>query len=194
MWRREAPRARRRPISPVRSITDTSVTLAIPIAPISNAPPPSSKKQIEIGLDRLPDSFWLGGSSHHEQARLVGPESERDLFGDPGSSLRFGSPPSRAQDRSAGKDVGRFVRFDHVVHAIGFGFAGLAFSDALGRRAPLALMGGLGFGALNEMVEFLITRVVPDTNIGGFENTGWDLVANAVGAILAALWVRFRVS
>lgn len=87
-----------------------------------------------------------------------------------------------------------FVRFDHVVHAIGFGFAGLAFSDALGRRAPLALMGGLGFGALNEMVEFLITRVVPDTNIGGFENTGWDLVANAVGAILAALWVRFRVS
>ena len=103
MWRREAPRARRRPISPVRSITDTSVTLAIPIAPISNATPPSSKKQIEIGLDRLPDSFWLGGSSHHEQARLVGPESERDLFGDPGSSLRFGSPPPRAQDRSAGR-------------------------------------------------------------------------------------------
>ena len=87
-----------------------------------------------------------------------------------------------------------FVRFDHVVHSIGFGFAGLAFSDALGPKASLALMGGLGFGALNEMVEFLITRIVPDTNIGGFENTGWDLVANTVGAVLAALWVRFRVS
>ena len=87
-----------------------------------------------------------------------------------------------------------FVRFDHVVHSIGFGFAGLAFSDALGPKASLALMGGLGFGALNEMVEFLITRIVPNTNIGGFENTGWDLVANTVGAVLAALWVRFRVS
>ena len=52
------------------------------------------------------------------------------------------------------------------------------------------MMGGLGFGALNEMVEFLITRVVPDTNIGEFENTGWDLVANTVGAALAAAWVR----
>jgi hypothetical protein len=92
------------------------------------------------------------------------------------------------------------LRFDHVVHAIGFGFAGLAFYDSVkprlsfagGSGAALALMGGLGFGALNEMVEFLITRVVPDTNIGGFENTGWDLVANTVGATLAALWVVWR--
>ena len=58
--------------------------------------------------------------------------------------------------------------------------------------ASLALFGGLGFGALNEMIEFLITRVVPETNIGGFENTGWDLVANFTGSVLAALWVRAR--
>ena len=91
-----------------------------------------------------------------------------------------------------------FVRFDHLVHAIGFGFAGLAFWEStrhavdrnLASGAGITVMGGLGFGALNEMVEFLITRVVPDTNIGGFENTGWDLVANTVGATLAAMWVR----
>lgn len=91
-----------------------------------------------------------------------------------------------------------FVRFDHLVHAIGFGFAGLGFWEsvrhALDRRtssgAAMVLVGGLGIGALNEMVEFLITRVVPDTNIGDFENTGWDLVANTVGATAAALWVR----
>jgi hypothetical protein len=91
-----------------------------------------------------------------------------------------------------------FVRFDHVVHAVGFGFAGLAFWESVGPTvdrtvtsgAAIAMMGGLGFGALNEMVEFLITRVVPDTNIGEFENTGWDLVANTVGAGLAALWLR----
>ena len=91
-----------------------------------------------------------------------------------------------------------FVRFDHVVHAIGFGFAGMAFWESVrptvdqtvASGAAITMVGGLGFGALNEMVEFLITRVVPDTNIGEFENTGWDLVANTVGAGLAALWVR----
>jgi len=90
------------------------------------------------------------------------------------------------------------VRFDHLVHAIGFGFAGIAFWESVrpsvdrtvASGAAITMMGGLGFGALNEMVEFLITRVVPDTNIGEFENTGWDLVANTVGAGLAALWVR----
>jgi hypothetical protein len=91
-----------------------------------------------------------------------------------------------------------FLRFDHVVHAIGFGFAGMAFWESvrptvdrtIASGAAITIMGGLGFGALNEMVEFLITRVVPDTNIGEFENTGWDLAANTVGAGLAALWVR----
>lgn len=91
-----------------------------------------------------------------------------------------------------------FLRFDHLVHAIGFGFAGMAFWESVRHTvdrtaasgAAMTMMGGLGFGALNEMVEFLITRVVPDTNIGEFENTGWDLVANTIGAALAALWVR----
>jgi hypothetical protein len=91
-----------------------------------------------------------------------------------------------------------FVRFDHMVHAIGFGFAGLAYWEsarhAVDRTivsgASFVMIGGLGFGALNEMVEILITRIVPDANIGGFENTGWDLVANTFGAAVAALWVR----
>lgn len=94
-----------------------------------------------------------------------------------------------------------FVRFDHLVHAIGFGFAGLAFFEAV--REPsrtraagpaLVFFGGVGVGAINEMVEFLISRVREDTNIGGFENTGWDLVANTVGAVVAAVWIRSRSS
>jgi hypothetical protein len=91
-----------------------------------------------------------------------------------------------------------FVRFDHLVHVFGFGIAGLALWESVRPSLDLtsvsgafiAFMGGVGFGAINEMVEFLATRVVPDTNVGGFENTGWDLVANTVGAALAALWVR----
>ena len=43
MWLRVAPIARRRPISPVRSITPTSVMFAIPIAPTTSDSPPSSR-------------------------------------------------------------------------------------------------------------------------------------------------------
>lgn len=89
-----------------------------------------------------------------------------------------------------------FVRFDHVVHAIGFGFAGLAFYESMRHEgataatgAALAFFGGVSIGGLNEMIEFLISRVSEDTNIGGFENTGWDLVANTVGSAVAAYWV-----
>jgi hypothetical protein len=45
---------------------------------------------------------------------------------------------------------------------------------------------------LNEIVEFAATLLVPETNVGGYLNTGWDLVANATGATTAALviWLR----
>jgi hypothetical protein len=95
-----------------------------------------------------------------------------------------------------------FLRFDHLVHVFGFGFAGLALWESvrpsleptLVSGAFIAFIGGVGFGAINEMFEFLATRVVPDTNVGDFENTGWDLVANTIGAAVAALWVRRRWS
>lgn len=50
---------------------------------------------------------------------------------------------------------------------------------------------GLGFGALNEVVEFIVVLTTPNTNVGGYENTGWDLVANPCGATVAALVIRF---
>jgi len=92
-----------------------------------------------------------------------------------------------------------FLRYDQLTHAIGFGFAGLAvwayFRHDLRpgvSGTALAWFGGVGIGGLNEMIEFLLTRIVAETNVGGFENTGWDLVANFVGASAAALWVRLR--
>jgi hypothetical protein len=54
----------------------------------------------------------------------------------------------------------------------------------------LCVAAGLGFGAFNEMVEFIATRLLPQTNIGDYENTGWDLVANFVGALVAAALIR----
>jgi hypothetical protein len=48
---------------------------------------------------------------------------------------------------------------------------------------------GVGLGALNEVVEFVMTLTLPETNVGGYENTGWDLVSNLIGALLATLGV-----
>ncbi len=100
------------------------------------------------------------------------------------------------------------IKYDHVVHAWGFGvttwvcWQGLR--AALRRRgavaAPtfglmvLSAAAGLGFGALNEVVEFAATLLVPETNVGGYLNTGWDLVSNAVGALTAVtlIWLGGR--
>ena len=56
----------------------------------------------------------------------------------------------------------------------------------------LCVAAGMGFGALNEVVEFIAVLCIPDPNVGGDENTGWDLVANFVGSVIAALALRFR--
>lgn len=87
------------------------------------------------------------------------------------------------------------LRFDQIVHTFGFGFATAACWDVLGEvimlgravaRSVLALLGGLGFGAINEAIEFLVTRIDPSSNVGGFVNTGFDLLFNTLGCALAA--------
>ena len=95
------------------------------------------------------------------------------------------------------------LRFDKLVHFFGFGAATLAAYEALRATvaaeasprsaARAAFFVGLGLGAVNETVEFLITLLPGDNNVGGFTNTGWDLVANALGAAVAA-WLAPRLS
>ena len=93
-------------------------------------------------------------------------------------------------------------RYDQVTHAFGFFTATLACGEALlaatkparvtvGVAAACALM-GVGFGALNEVVEFIAVKTLPDTNVGGYTNTGWDLVSNTVGALLGAFAIIRR--
>lgn len=89
-----------------------------------------------------------------------------------------------------------YLKYDHVVHAYGFGMTtwlcweGLRTAVGV-RRMTLGLgvlcaAGGMGFGALNEVIEFVATLLIPDTNVGGYMNTGWDLVANLSGCIISA--------
>ena len=58
----------------------------------------------------------------------------------------------------------------------------------------LSATAGMGLGSLNELIEFAATLTVPETNVGGYINTGWDLVANFVGALTAVtlIWIRDR--
>ena len=97
--------------------------------------------------------------------------------------------------------AGTVIHYDRVVHAIGFGVAAIACWETLvavnpaialtpGTAALVALM-GMGVGAANEVVEFAASHLFA-SNVGGYENTGWDLVANLLGCTVAAtvLYVR----
>jgi uncharacterized membrane protein YjdF len=94
--------------------------------------------------------------------------------------------------------VGRVVRYDNVQHAWGFGFAGRAVWESLrpqlaGAPAPRAaaatviVLAGTGLGAANEVIEYFMTVMLPETNVGGYVNTARDLIANVVGAVTAAV-------
>ena len=97
-----------------------------------------------------------------------------------------------------------YLKYDQLTHAYGFGLTtwlcwqGLVAALRAGGhenvQPTLGLMtlcaaGGMGFGALNEVIEFFATLTLPETNVGGYRNTGWDLVSNLVGCSVAAVWI-----
>ncbi len=93
-----------------------------------------------------------------------------------------------------------FLKYDQLVHAYGFAVATWAcweclraislhqgnpvFKNTLG-ALTLSLFAGLGLGALNETIEFFATLIIPNTNVGDYNNTGWDLVFNLIGGLIA---------
>lgn len=106
-------------------------------------------------------------------------------------------------------------KYDQIVHCLGFlvatlcawcGLRARIFDAVLeagatleGQAAPrratrrvgfglflAVVLMGMGLGAMNEVIEFVATRIMPWTNVGGYENTGWDLVSNLVGCLIAA--------
>jgi len=94
-------------------------------------------------------------------------------------------------------------RFDQLVHMIGFGVTTLVvfhllkplLKPRLKRWTALSIvvvMAGLGFGALNEIIEFTATVLAPQTGVGGYVNTSLDLVSNLIGAVLAMVYIRLK--
>ena len=101
------------------------------------------------------------------------------------------------------------LKYDQVVHVYGFGITTWLWWEILrnglemryGQKPDptfglisLCVAGAMGFGAFNEMVEFIATLTLPKTNVGGYDNTGWDLVSNLVGSVFtgAIIWLRGR--
>lgn len=91
-------------------------------------------------------------------------------------------------------------KYDQITHAFGFFSATVACWHAMQKAAggalrptfgPLlgAALMGMGLGAANEVVEFAAVLLIPETNVGGYINTGWDLVSNMVGAVLGAVFM-----
>jgi len=93
-----------------------------------------------------------------------------------------------------------FLKYDQIVHFYGFGITAWVLWHLLHRHFPVMIgsaslivfpvLGAMGLGAVNEIIEFIAVVVFPNTNVGGHVNTALDLVFNGAGAIFAMLLVR----
>ena len=98
-------------------------------------------------------------------------------------------------------DTWPILRYDQIVHFWGFGSATLVMFAVLRSMVPepsrypiamsvVLLMAGLGVGALNETIEFLVSTIVPSSGVGGYLNTSLDLCSNTLGVIAAVIYIR----
>ena len=92
-------------------------------------------------------------------------------------------------------------RYDQLVHIIGFAAATLTLFYVLKPLlrpelktwtavSIIVFTAGLGIGALNEIIEFVTSCIVPESGVGGYLNTSLDLVADLIGALLALVIIR----
>lgn len=83
-----------------------------------------------------------------------------------------------------------FIKFDQIVHAYGSAVAAALMYYFLVRDTSFhwlgimvfAILGSIGLGAMNEIIEFVAKMTVPDTDVGGYYNTAVDLCVNLFGA------------
>lgn len=94
------------------------------------------------------------------------------------------------------------LKFDQLVHAFGFAVSTLIVYQLLRPQLKekfrpgviifVAILGGMGLGVVNEIVEFLAVVTFPETGVGGYYNTALDLVFNTIGALLAGIYIRYK--
>jgi len=95
------------------------------------------------------------------------------------------------------------LRYDQLVHAFGFGVATLACYHLLHPYLKVEINGwvvlsilivlmGSGIGAVNEIVEYIAVCALPETGVGGYDNTMTDLLFNLIGGVLATGYLAWR--
>jgi len=100
-------------------------------------------------------------------------------------------------------EVYQIFKYDQFVHIIGFCVATLVMYELLkpllkkniNKFTALSIvivMAGLGVGALNEIVEFTATVIIPETGVGGYINTSLDLVADLIGSLIALAIIFYK--
>jgi uncharacterized membrane protein YjdF len=95
------------------------------------------------------------------------------------------------------------LRYDQFVHMWGFATAALLTQNILvgHLRSPMKgkfaislviVMAAAGFGAFNEIVEYLVDSALPESGVGGYINTSLDLCSNMIGAIVGVVYLHLR--
>jgi len=89
------------------------------------------------------------------------------------------------------------LKMDQVIHAFLYGVIGLMFlhllREIVGIKTHTVLIAGVacfaaaGFSIINEIVEFLAAVNLPETGVGGYENTVLDMIFNLTGAAIAVI-------
>jgi putative membrane protein len=100
----------------------------------------------------------------------------------------------------AGDGEFTILKYDQLVHFYGFGVTALVLWHLLQHHFPalrgtatiycFSVLGSMGLGALNELIEFAAVLAFPNTNVGGYYNTALDLFFNGAGAVAAAILIR----
>ena len=91
------------------------------------------------------------------------------------------------------------LKYDQIVHALGFGITAWVLWHVLTRHYPetkntwtayaFPALAAMGLGAVNEIIEFSAVVIVQDTGVGGYLNTALDLCFNALGALIAVILI-----
>jgi hypothetical protein len=94
------------------------------------------------------------------------------------------------------------LRYDHLGHALAISVGALLVWELFLRDAcaftgrgslvVVTVLAALGLGAVNEAVEFVATLVHGGSHVGGYANTGWDLVTNTVAGAVAGVVILRR--
>lgn len=86
------------------------------------------------------------------------------------------------------------LKMDQVIHAYLYGVVGVMFYHLLREIVGIkthgwfigfvAIFAAAGFSILNEIVEFLAAVNLPETGVGGYENTVLDMIFNLAGSTI----------